>query len=319
MTEESLKERKISDYKGLWIFAEHNDGKLMNIALELLGAGRKLADDLDVPLSAVVLGDADDMPKQLIHFGADQVYVIEHPLLKQYQVNAYTKALVRLIEKHLPEIVLFGATSTGRELAPRVAARLGIGLSADCIDLRIDNRLLVQSKPAFGGNIMATIIIPNHRPQMATIRPNVMKPLEPQTSREGEIIHESDIYLKAEDLYTAVIDVIRETDYDVKLEEAKAIVSGGYGLGKPENFKILKELADVIGGAVGASRAAVDADWISSSHLVGMQTSEIIVAINKDPNAPIFNIATYGIVGDLMEIVPAITKVFREKLGIKSK
>jgi electron transfer flavoprotein alpha subunit len=334
--------KNLDEYKGLWIYAEQRDGTLMNVALELLGAGRELADILGVPLSAILLGDGtDEIAKQLIHFGADQLYVLDHPLLKQYETNIYTKAIASLIEKYHPEIVLFGATFTGRELAPRLATRLQVGLSADCTELSIDqNRLLVQTKPAFGGNVMAKIIIPNHRPQIATVRPNVMKRLEPQSSRTGQIINVDDISLQAEDLLTKVIDIVQETESGVNIQEAKIIVSGGFGLGKAENFSLIKELADVLGGAVGASRAVVDADWISSYHLVGqtgktvqpklyiacgisgciqhivgMQSSEVIIAINKDPNAPIFNIATYGIVGDLVEIVPAITKVFKEKLG----
>jgi electron transfer flavoprotein alpha subunit len=335
--------KNLDDYKGFWIFSEQRNGVLMNVALELLGAGRELADILGVPLSAVLLGsETEEMSKQLIHFGADKVYVVDHPLLKNYQTNVYTKALASLIEKHKPEILLFGATILGRDLAPRVATRLQIGLSADCVELSIDQekRLLKQTKPAFGGNVMATIVIPNHRPQMATVRPNVMKRLEPQMSRTGEIIKAEDISLQTSDLCTKILDIVQETESAVNLQESKIIVAGGFGLGKPENFSLLKELADVLGGAVGASRAAVDADWIPSYHLigqtgktvqpklyiacgisgciqhiVGMQSSEIIIAINKDPNAPIFNIATYGIVGDIAEIVPALTKTFREKLG----
>jgi len=331
------------EYKGLWVYAEQRDGILMNVALELLGAGRGLADILGVPLSALLLGNrTDEIAKQLIHFGADQVYVVDHPLLKQYEVNLYTKAIASAIEKYRPEIMLFGATFIGRELAPRLATRLQVGLSADCTELAIDqeNRLLVQTKPAFGGNVMAKIIIPNHRPQIATVRPNVMKRLEPQTSRTGQIIHINDVSLQAEDILTKVIDIVKDAESSVNLQEAKIIVAGGFGLGKAENFSLIRELANVLGGAVGASRAVVDADWISSYHLVGqtgktvqpklyiacgisgciqhivgMQSSEVIIAINKDPNAPIFNIATYGIVGDLTEIVPAITKVFKENLG----
>ncbi len=336
-------DEKLNSYKGFWVFAEQRNGVLMNVALELLGAGRELADTLGVPLSAVLLGsETDEMTKQLIHFGADKVYVVDHPLLKQYQTNAYTKALVSVIEKYKPEILLFGATVLGRDLAPRVATRLQIGLSADCVQLAIDEEkhLLEQTKPAFGGNVMATIVIPNHRPQMATIRPNVMKRLEPQTSRTGEIIKVDDVSLQADDLCTKIIDIVQETESAVNIQEAEIIVAGGFGLGKPENFGLLKELSDLLGGAVGASRAAVDADWIPSYHLVGqtgktvqpklyiacgisgciqhivgMQSSETIIAINKDPKAPIFNIATYGIVGDVTEIVPALTKTFREKLG----
>lgn len=333
----------LSSYKGLWIFAEQRDGKLMNVALELLGVGRDLAEALNVSLSAVLLGDTiDSLPQQLVHFGADQVYFIDHPLLKQYQTDIYTKALVSLIDRYLPEIVLFGATSIGRTLAPRVAARLQTGLTADCTGLTIDRekQLLVQTRPAFGGNLMATIVIPNHRPQMATVRPNVMKRLEMQTSRTGKVIGMRDISLEAEDVCTKILEIIHDSDTTVNLQEADIIVSGGRGLGRPENFKLVRELAGVLGGAVGASRATVDAGWIPSyhqvgqtgktvhpklyiacgisgaiQHLIGMQTSDIIVAINRDPNAPIFNVATYGVVADLFDIVPALTKAFREKLG----
>ena len=344
---QSREEADLSAYKGLWVFAEQRDGKLMNVALELLGVGRDMADTLNVPLSAVLLcgTDApagDGIPQQLIHFGADQVYIIDHPLLREYQTDIYAKALVSLIDRYLPEIILFGATTIGRALAPRVSARLRTGLTADCTGLTIDTerRLLVQTRPAFGGSLMATIVIPNHRPQMATVRPNVMKRLEPQTSRTGKIIEVKDTSLQAEDMCTRILEVIHEADTTVNLQEADIIISGGRGLGKAVNFKLIKELAHAIGGAVGASRATVDAGWIPSyhqvgqtgktvhpklyvacgisgaiQHLIGMQTSDIIVAINRDPNAPIFDVATYGIVADLFDIVPALTKAFREKLG----
>lgn len=333
----------VSAYKGVWTFAEQRDGKLMNIAMELLGVGRDLADTLSVPLSSVLLGsETNGLPQQLIHFGADQVYFIDHPLLKQYQTDIYGKVLVSLISRYLPEIVLFGATSVGRSLAPRIAARLRTGLTADCTGLTIDpeKRLLVQTRPAFGGNLMATIVIPNHRPQMSTVRPNVMKRLEPQTSRTGKVIEVKDISLQAEDIFTKILEIVHAADTSVNLQEADIIVSGGRGLGKAENFSLIRDLASAIGGAVGASRATVDAGWIPSyhqvgqtgktvhpklyiacgisgaiQHLIGMQTSDIIIAINKDPNAPIFNVATYGVVADLFDIVPALTKTFREKLG----
>jgi electron transfer flavoprotein alpha subunit len=345
--EKSREEADVSAYKGVWIFAEQRDERLMNVALELLGVGRDLADALDVSLSAVLLCGTeipacDGMPQQLVHFGADQVYFIDHPLLGQYQTDVYAKALVSLIDRYLPEIVLFGATTLGRALAPRVAARLRTGLTADCTGLTIDRekRLLVQTRPAFGGNLMATIVTPSHRPQMATVRPNVMKRLEPQTSRTGRLIEVKDISLQAEDICTKILDVIHDADTTVNLQEANIIVSGGRGLGVAENFKLIRELADVIGGAVGASRATVDAGWIPSyhqvgqtgktvhpklyiacgisgaiQHLIGMQTSDIIIAINKDPNAPIFNVATYGVVADLFDIVPVLTETFREKTG----
>jgi len=343
MEETPREEVDVSGYKGVWAFAEQNDGKIMNVGLELLGVGRELADALDVPLSAAFLGsEISDKAQQLIHCGADQVYLIDHPLLKNYQTDIYTKAMVSLIDRFFPEVVLFGATSMGRALAPRIAARIQTGLTADCTELSIDTekKLLVQTRPAFGGNLMATIISPNHRPQMATVRPNVMKRLEPQTSREGKVIEVKDVTLQAEDIYTKILEIVHDDVTAVNLQEADIIVSGGRGLGKAENFSLIQELADTIGGAVGASRATVDAGWIPSyhqvgqtgktvhpklyiacgisgaiQHLIGMQTSDNIIAINKDPEAPIFNVATYGVVADLFDIVPALTKVFREKLG----
>ena len=333
----------LSDHRGVWVFAEQRDGELMNVALELLGVGRGLADELDVPLSAVLLGsEISHMSQQLIHYGADKVYFIDHPLLKQYQTDIYRKSLVSLINRYLPEIVLFGASTMGRDLASRIAARLETGLTADCTELTIDPeaRILQQTRPAFGGNLMATIIIPNHRPQMATVRPNVMQKLEPQTSRTGTIIEVKDLALQAEDICTRILEMVHDDDSAVNLQEADIIVSGGRGLGKPENFSLIKELADSIGGAVGASRATVDAGWIPSyhqvgqtgktvhpklyiacgisgaiQHLIGMQTSDIIVAINKDPDAPIFGVATFGIVADLFDVVPVFTKVFQAKLS----
>ncbi len=341
--EKPREEVDLSAYKGVWIFAEQRDGELMRVGLELLGVGRELADTLNVPLSAVLLGSATDgMPQKLVHFGADQVYFIDHPLLEQFQADIYTKSLKALVDRYFPEIFLFGATTIGRALAPRLAVRLQTGLTADCTELTIDaeKRLLVQTRPAFGGNLMATIVIPDHRPQMSTVRPNVMKPLEPQTSRTGKIIEIKDVSLQAEDICTKILEIIHDADTTVNLQEAEIIVSGGRGLGKAENFKLIRELAHAVNGAVGASRATVDAGWIPSyhqvgqtgktvhpklyiacgisgaiQHLIGMQTSDIIVAINKDPDAPIFDVATYGIVADLFDIVPVLTKAFSEKLG----
>jgi len=340
---ESREEADVSAYKGIWIFAEQRDGEIMNVGLELLGVGREMADTLNVPLSAVLFGsDMGDAPQQLIHSGADQVYYIDHPLLKEYQTDIYKKTMVSLIERYLPEIVLYGATTIGRDLAPRVAANLLTGLTADCTELTIDpeRSILQQTRPAFGGNLMATIIIPNHRPQMATVRPNVMKRLEPQPARTGKIIEVKDISLQAEDICTKILEIVHDSDTTVNLQEAEIIVSGGRGLGKAENFSIIRELADTMGAAVGASRATVDAGWIPSyhqvgqtgktvhpklyiacgisgaiQHLIGMQTSDVIVAINKDPDAPIFDVASYAIVADLFDIVPVLTKAFREKLS----
>jgi len=330
--------KDISSYKGVWIFAEQHRGVVQSVTYELLGKGRELADMLGTSLSAVLLGDGIEPEcKELIYRGAENVYMVDSPKLKNYQSEPYSKVLIELINEYRPEIVLCGATSTGRSLISRVAVKIDAGLTADCTGLDIDQErsLLLQTRPAFGGNIMATIICPNHRPQMATVRHKVMKEALIDNSRKGVIVKKSytDKILSSR---TKILDIIEEEGQKVNLSEADIIVSGGRGLGKPENFALLHELADVIGGAVGASRAAVDADWIAYSHqvgqtgktvcpkiyiacgisgqiqhLAGMASSDIIIAINKDPDAPIFKAANYGIVGDLFEIIPALIRKFK--------
>lgn len=339
---EITKERQVKDfsgYKGVWVFAEQREGKIMPVTFELLGEGRKLADKLKTELAAVLLGDnIEAMAQELISYGADKVYAAGNPLLSHYRNEFYTKVITAIIEQYKPEIFLFGATTTGRSLGPRIAARIRTGLTADCTGLEVDaaKRALLQTRPAFGGNIMATIESSNHRPQMATVRPKVMKKSAKDISRKGQIIN-----IKPEisetDALTKILKLIKIEEKVVDLQEAEIIVSGGRGLGRAENFILIRELAEAIGGAVGASRATVDAGWIPSyhqvgqtgktvcpklyiacgisgavQHLVGMQGSETIVAINKDPNAPIFQIASYGIVGDLFEIVPLLTKKIKE-------
>ncbi|OIN96831.1 electron transfer flavoprotein subunit alpha [Candidatus Desantisbacteria bacterium CG1_02_38_46] len=337
-------EKDLSAYKGVWVFAEQREGKVIPVTYELLGEGRKLASLLQEELSAILLGDKlDGVPSELIACGADKVYFASDPLLSHYRNEFYTKVIVDMISQYKPEIFLIGATTTGRSLAPRIAARIKTGLTADCTGLDIDTekKILLQTRPAFGGNIMATIISPNHRPQMATVRPRVMKRCAKQDSRNGEVINVKP-QLSGEGALTEILKVIKVEEKVVDLQEADIIVSGGRGLGRAENFSIIRELAEVLGGAVGASRATVDAGWIPSyhqvgqtgktvgpklyiacgisgavQHLVGMQNSETIVAINKDPNAPIFNVATYGIVGDLFEIVPLLTKKLKIN-GVRS-
>ncbi|MFH1779327.1 MAG: electron transfer flavoprotein subunit alpha [Candidatus Omnitrophota bacterium] len=331
----------IGDYKGVWVFGEQKKGVIQSVVFELLGEGRILADDLDVKLACVLLGEAmEGKAQELIWRGADKVYLVEHPKLKNYQDEPYTNVIVELVKEFKPEILLYGATSIGRSLASRIAVKLDTGLTADCTKLSIDkeNRLLLQTRPAFGGNIMATIRCANHRPQMATVRHKVMKEASVDKSRKGEIIKRS--YKEA--IYKSrakLIDIVEEISETVNLAEADIIVSGGRGLGKAEGFKVVEELAKVLGGAVGASRATVDAGWIPYSHqvgqtgktvcpkiyfacgisgqiqhLAGMSSSDIIVAINKDLHAPIFSVATYGIIGDLYEIVPPLTQKFKEVL-----
>ncbi|MDI6785439.1 MAG: FAD-binding protein [bacterium] len=331
---------KINDYQGIWVFAEQREEKIQNVVYELLGEGRRLADKLWVNLSAVLIGNnMESNCARLIAFGADKVYLVENSLLKDYQGNVYTRIMVELINQYKPEIVLMGATSIGRAFAPRVAAKLSTGLTADCTSLDItEERQLAQTRPAFGGNIMATILCNNYRPVMATVRPKVMKKKEEDQNRKGEIIK---IFpdVKEEDLKVKILKIVKELESKVNLEEAEIIVSGGRGIREPKNFALLEELAATLGGVVGASRATVDAGWISHyhqvgqtgktvcpklyiacgisgaiQHLVGMQTSQCIVAINKDPNAPIFQIADYGIVGDVLEAVPLLTKSLKEML-----
>ncbi len=326
-----------SGFRGVWVFAEQRKGVPASVVYELLGEGRKLADDLGEELCAVLLGhNVGDAANELIAHGAEKVYVVDDPALADFQDEPYAQAMAELVEEHKPSILLLGATTIGRSLGPRVAARLRTGLTADCTGLAIDKekRLLLQTRPAFGGNIMATILCPDRRPQMATVRHKVMKRAARDEARRGEIIRLVKDVLPPR---ATLVRVVEETQQMVNLAEADIIVSGGRGLGKAENFKIIEELAQVIGAAVGASRAAVDAGWIpyahqvgqtgktvcpkiyiacgisgAIQHLAGMGSSNIIVAINKDPGARIFNVATYGIVGDLFEVVPALTAELRK-------
>ena len=329
-------------YKGVWVFIEHEHGKIASVSFELLGEGRKLADVLGCKLCGMIFGEkVDDFIKEAVAYGAERVYVTESPVLKQYRADPYACAAVNLIRKYKPEIVLFGATTQGRDFAGTVATTLEVGLTADCTGLDIDpeTKYLRQTRPAFGGNIMATILdYPNYRPQMSTVRPKVFLMPPQDDSRKGEVIQES-LPMKEEQVRTKVLEFIKGTE-TVNLVDAEIIVSGGRGLGNAENFKVIRELAEVLGAAVGASRATVDAGWISYEHQVGqtgrtvrpkiyiacgisgaiqhqagMRTSDIIVAINKDPEAPIFKITTYGIVGDLFTVVPMLKEEFKKRLG----
>jgi electron transfer flavoprotein alpha subunit len=330
---------ELKEYKGVWVFIEQKKSKIQSVSYELLGKASELARKLDTYVGAVLLGNSiGGQSDELFWYGADTAYVIEAPELANFQDEPYTNVLVKLIQKYKPEIFLCGATSIGRSLISRVAVRINTGLTADCtgLDIEPDKKILLQTRPAFGGNIMATIITPNHRPQMATVRHKVMQPMEADKRRKGKIIRESfDGALLSS--RTKLLDIIEEVESLVNLAEADIIVSGGRGMAAPENFKLLEELAHVLGAAVGASRAAVDSGWMPYSHqvgqtgrtvapkiyiacgisgqiqhLVGMQSSKIIVAINKDPDAPIFKVATYGIVGNLFQIIPALTKKFKE-------
>lgn len=330
-------------YKGVWVFAEQREGKIASVAYELIGIGKKLADDLGTDLTAVLFGASQSEAQELVKWGAERVYHSEDPIFEYFHDEPYAQLLYSLIEEHHPEILLAGATPIGRSFFPRVAARLRTGLTADCTSLAIDKETgnLLQIRPAFGGNIMATILCPNYRPQMATVRPRVMKRCGYDETRRGDIIPVGANGLQSR---TKVIQTVKEaSEWLVNLQEADIIVSGGRGLGDPKGFRILHELAELLGGAVGSSRAAVDSGWIpyrhqvgqtgktvcpkiyiacgisgAVQHLVGMQSSDIIIAINKNPEAPIFNVATYGLVGDLYEIVPLMIKKIREAKGHES-
>ena len=327
----------VTDYKGVWVFAEQRSGAIHEVTYELLGEGRKLADELGEPLCALLLGhQMEDAANELLHHGVDTVYYVDDPLFEHFQDDPVVAASALLCHQYKPAVFLAGATAIGRSFFPQVAVRLRTGLTADCTSLAIDDegRYLRQTRPAFGGNIMATIKCLNHRPQMATVRHKVFKPAERNENGSGKV-EKLPLPDKAKVCRTRFLKTIEEIEETVNLTDADIIVSGGRGLGCPENFKLIEDLAKAVGGAVGASRAAVDAGWIPYSHQVGqtgktvcpklyiavgisgqiqhrigMQSSDTIVAINKDPQSPIFDIATYGIVGDLFEIVPALTKRF---------
>lgn len=330
---------ELTQYKGVWVFAEQRKGKLHDVSLELLGVGRRLADALSTDLSAILIGSGiEEVAMTLIAYGANKVFVADYPYLSDFHDDSYGHILAELIEKERPEILLSGATSIGRSFIPKVAARLKTGLTADCTSLDLDGRTLHQIRPAFGGNIMAVVICPYQRPQMATIRPKIFKKPFPEKDRKGKIIHipvAKDIPLR-----TRTIGFVKDITSTINISDADVIIAGGRGLGDAKNFSLLEGLAEALGGAIGASRAAVDAGWISYphqvgqtgrtvsprlyiacgisgavQHLVGMQSSDIIVAINKDPDAPIFKVATYGIVGDIFEVLPLLVKKIKEVRG----
>lgn len=333
-----------SEYSGLWVVGEIiHENRMAMVTAELIGEGRKLADELGTDVSVVLMGhEIGHLAERAAGYGADRVYLVDHPTLLRYRTQPFTNVLTGLINKHKPEIVLIGATSMGRDLASRVAARIKAGLTADCTELTInpETKLLEQTRPAFGGNVMATILCEFTRPQMATVRPKVMKPLEYEEGREAEVI-EVPVSIEEKSIATKILEVIADdTANKVNLTEADIIVSGGRGLGDPKHFALIEELAQAIGGAVGASRATVDAGWIPATHqvgqtgktvhpklyiacgisgavqhLAGMSSSDCIVAINKDPDAPIFGVAHYGIVGDLFEVIPAMIAAIKQRRG----
>lgn len=332
--EENVKKgTDISRYHGVWVFAEQREGKLMQVVIELLGEGKKLAESIGTELCAVLCGDqVENLAEELIGYGADKVYLAQSPHLENYTTDTYTKVIHDAIETYKPEIVLLGATHIGRDLGPCLAVKCDTGLTADCTRLEIDpeDKKIKQTRPAFGGNLMATIVCPNHRPQMSTVRPGVMEKAVYDSERKGQVIA-LDVDLKEEDMRMKVLDIVKNLGETVSLTDAKIIVAGGMGLGNEKGFELLKQLADKLGGTIAASRACVDAGWIDHSyqvgqtgttvkpkiyfacgisgaiqHIAGMQDSDYIVAINKNEAAPIFEIADYGIVGDLYQVIPAI-------------
>jgi electron transfer flavoprotein alpha subunit len=338
--EEAERTADLSTFSGVLVFGEQRRGVISPVVFELVGKGRELADKLGERLECVVLGEnMKTQSEDLATYGVDRIYLFDSPLLADFRDDPYTQFLSALVKEVKPSIFLIGATSIGRSLAPRLAIRLQTGLTADCTGLDIDSDgNLLQTRPAFGGNVMATILCTNHRPQMATVRYKVMKRAEKQPERLGEIFIKN--VTDAAIDRTRILSVSTESE-DVNLTEAQIIVSGGKGLGNPEGFKLIQELADALGGAVGASRLVVDEGWIpfkhqvglsgktvrpvlyiacgisgAVQHLAGMQTSDVIVAINKDPSAPIFKIADYGIVGDLYEIIPEIIRVVKDENSI---
>lgn len=329
----------IKDYTGVFTYAEQVAGELTPVSLELIGKARELAADLDEEVTAVLIGDGvEDIADELIKYGADRVLVYDDPVLKNYRTEPYTQALSHAIETYKPEIMMVGATAIGRDLGPRVAGRVHTGLTADTTKLEIDpeTRNFRMTRPAFGGNLMATILCEDFRPQMATVRPGVMVREVADPDREGKI-EKVDYKFEENNCYFTVEEAVKDVKDKVDIQEANVLVSGGRGLGGPENFKILRELADVLGGEVSSSRAAVDAGWtpkdiqvgqtgktvrpnlyiacgISGAiqHLAGMEESDYIIAINKDSAAPIFNIADVGIVGDVFQIVPKLTEELKK-------
>ena len=332
--EEKKEDKKVEIIDGneIWVFAEQRNGKITRAVFELLSKAGELAGKLNVKVGAVLVCEKGvDISKELVSYGADKVYVIENVLLKNFKTDLYTTVISDLIKKEKPQIVIYAATHIGRDLAPRIAQRITTGLTADCTGLDIDeDKLLVQTRPAFGGNIMAQIKCPKHKPQMSTVRPGIFKMLEKDNNRKGEVVKiKADISEK--DSITKVIEIIKSKKKKVNLEESQIIVSGGRGLCNKGNFKLIEELASLIGAEVGASRAVVDAGWIEKDHQVGqtgktvrpkvyiacgisgaiqhragMQNSDIIIAINKDPNAMIFSISDYGIVADINQFIPTL-------------
>ena len=346
----------LEEYKGVFVFAQQVDNKLNGIALELVGKGKDLAKDLGTEVTAVLIGsDVMSLTKELAEYGADRIIVVDDPELKEYRTEPYAHALAEVIKKYKPEIMLVGATAIGRDLGPRVSARIHTGLTADCTQLEIGDfpinpipgreqlhNQLLMTRPAFGGNTIATIACPNFRPQMATVRPGVMQKAERVEGAQA-VIEEFNPGFVPNNKYVEILDIVKAVSDVEDIMDAKILVSGGRGVGSAENFKLLDDLAEALGGTVSCSRAGVDAGWKSKDlqvgqtgktvrphvyfaigisgaiqHLAGMEESDIIIAINKDETAPIFDVADYGIVGDLNKILPALTEKIKEAKAAKN-
>ena len=331
---------QLNDYKNIWVFIETECGKAKSVGYELLNAAKPLASRKGCPLVAVVIGkDIGDVAKDAICYGADSAIVVDGPEYEYYTTDAFAKAMTALVEKYKPETLMLGATNNGRDLGPRVSCRLKTGLTADCTAIDIDEETghVAWTRPTFGGNLMAVIMCPEHRPQMGTVRPGVFKKGVYDESRTGDIIKEA-IHTSEEEIRTKLVERVNEVAEAINLEEAEIIVSGGRGVGSAENFKLLEALAEVLGATVGCSRAVVDAGWMPHAHqvgqsgktvapklyfafgisgaiqhLAGISGSDTVIAVNKDPDAPIFDVADYGIVGNLTEVVPAMTEIFKAK------
>ncbi len=328
----------LNDYKGVLVFVEQRSNEIQNVSLELLGKGRKIADELGVSLIAALPGfQVEKHAKLLVEYGADKVILMDNKEFEIFTTEPYTQAVVEVIGNEMPEVVLFGATSIGRDLAPRVSARLATGLTADCTSLEVDeSRMLLMTRPAFGGNIMATIVSPDHRPQMSTVRPGVMTKMERDSSRQGEIV-KLDIKLEKNSQFVEVVSVVKETAEKMDIQEANILISGGRGIGSKENFSLLYDLADELGGLVSASRAAVDSGWMDHDrqvgqtgktvrpdlylacgisgaiqHVAGMEEAELIIAINKDKGAPIFEVSDLGAVGDAHKVLPYVIEEIKK-------
>jgi electron transfer flavoprotein alpha subunit len=333
--EEAALAERLAAYRGVWVFIEQTEGEAAKVSWELLGKGKELALDRNCELAAVVMGDGvEELCRQAICYGAEKVYLMDAPVLRHYRTEAYQRGVCTLVEKYRPEVILMGATGLGRDLAGVVATQLATGLTADCTGLSIDEKgNLMQTRPAFGGNIMATIVCDKYRPQMSTVRPHVMPMPHFFPSAEGVIVRES-VPMSEAEIKVKVLKILMDGGgSDIDISGADFIISGGRGMMGKENFAMLQELADVLGGVVGASRSAVDAGWMPQDrqvgqtgktvrpkvyiacgisgaiqHLVGMQDSDVVIAINRDADAPIFQVASYGIVGDLFQIIPALTR-----------